>query len=299
MEFLLACSLSIFMTFVFRHIGIKFGFLDKPAGKLKPHETAIPYTGGTAMLLSLIPWLIHEPGYMVVVVSLWAIGFIDDVKGLNPSLRLMIELLAGFLFSLYYLNNSFFESLFLAFLFAAVVNAFNMIDGMDGVCSGVVVVSALVLVIVFQLHPLLLAFAGTFFGFFVWNFPPAKIFLGDQGSYIAGAFMGMMLLNSYGTESFIPVLAVVWLPLLDLSAGFLRRIIAGKSPFEGDRDHFYDKLFSLTKENKKATTILSIMMAFLWSVLGLLPNAIMSVSLLCLLSVVLVFKLKLLKQQSI
>lgn len=299
MDFLIACSLSIFITFVFRHIGIKFGFLDKPAGKLKPHERAIPYTGGTAILLSFVPWLIREPGYMIVVFSLWAIGFMDDVKGLRPHFRLVAELLAGYLFSLYYLNNSFFESLFLAFLFAAVVNAYNMIDGMDGVCSGVVVVSALVLVMMFPSHSILLAFAGVFFGFFVWNFPPAKIFLGDQGSYIAGAFMGMMLLSSYGTGSFVAVLAVVWLPLLDLSAGFLRRIIAGKSPFEGDRDHFYDKLFSLTKGNKKATTMFSIMMAFLCSILGLLPNAIISVTLLCLLSVGLVFGLKLLKQRSI
>lgn len=270
MEIIYTFLTALLTTFIFLKLGIKLQLVDKPSGKLKPHEKPIPFTGGTAIIVAMIPWLYSEWKLLLPVAALWLIGLLDDIKGISPLVRLFGELIAGFVGAYYIFGHSFLLSLVLAVAFAAVINAYNMIDGMDGICGGVTAVSGLLLSFVKGYGNVGRVMAGAYGGFLVFNFPPAKIFLGDEGSYIAGSIMGLALIGSFGTPYFLRVLAISWLPLLDLVAGFIRRILAGISPLKGDRDHFYDKLFVMAGKRKKVTFSLTVLMTFLYGVIGML-----------------------------
>ena len=267
MELILSFLAAVITTFVFLKLGFRFGLVDKPAGKLKPHERPVPFTGGTGVIVAMIPWLISDWRILAIAV-LWFVGLLDDIRGISPLIRLVAELLTGFIGAYFVFGNSFALSLVLAVFFAGVVNAYNMIDGMDGICGGVTVVTGIFLSFIRGYESTGRLLAGAYGGFLVFNYPPAKIFLGDEGSYVVGSIMGLALLGTFGSPDFLRVLAISWLPLNDLAAGFIRRILAGKSPLSGDRDHFYDKLFSITGRNKKVTFYLAVLMTFVYGIIG-------------------------------
>lgn len=293
MEIALSFFTALFATFVFLKLGIKLNLVDRPSGKLKPHEKPIPFTGGTAVIVAMIPWFFSEWKLLLPVAALWLIGLMDDIKGISPLLRLFAELITGFAGAYYVFGHSLFLSLFLAVVFAAVINAYNMIDGMDGICGGVTAVSGLLLSFVKGYENIGRVMAGAYSGFLVFNFPPAKIFLGDEGSYIAGSIMGLALIGSFGSPNFVKILAISWLPLLDLAAGFIRRILAGISPMKGDRDHFYDKLFVMTGKRKKVTFFLALLMTFIYGALGMVSsNNLMILLILAFLSIIQILSLK-------
>ncbi len=269
-EVLIAFCISLPMNLLFRVIGVRFGFVDKPGGVLKPHEKPVPYLGGTAILLSVFPWFLNYPHFFLPFVIMWAVGFVDDVRGLTPRIRLAIELLGGFAIAYIIYGYSFIDSAILAFIFGAAVNAYNMVDGLDGICAGNAIVFAVFASLAGFVPSFSLVFAGAFAGYLVLNYPPAKIFMGDQGSYLAGTFIGLLLIQSWDSQNFVRVVALSWPVILDLFIGFIRRSLAGKSPFKGDRDHYYDKIFVLTGKKKRATFFVSVCIALFYAFVGLL-----------------------------
>jgi UDP-GlcNAc:undecaprenyl-phosphate GlcNAc-1-phosphate transferase len=137
-----------------------------------------------------------------------------------------------------------------------IVNAFNFLDNMDGASAGIAVITSSILFAAAAFSGqifvggLAIVFVGTLLGFLVFNFPPAKIFMGDAGSLVVGFFVALLSLRTtyyHQAQSgpwypvFMPLI-VMAVPLYDFISVTLLRLSQGKSPFVGDTQHFSHRL---------------------------------------------------------
>jgi len=259
--FIISFTISILLTPFFILFGRKAGFVDRPDGILKPHTREIPYLGGIGIFFALLPFLWQHSSIFLIFSIITALGFLDDVFDLSPKLRLLLEIIL-ITYIVITFHNIFDVWLFL-FIFGgvALVNAVNMVDGLDGICAGNVAISALFLVLLSSSafsKSLSFSLLGASLGFLLYNFPPAKVFLGDSGSYLLGISLTSIYLSNIQPPSFKKVLLYIfplWLYFLDLIAGVIRRIRNRKNPFSGDRDHFYDKLRRRLSGEKRVALI--------------------------------------------
>jgi UDP-GlcNAc:undecaprenyl-phosphate/decaprenyl-phosphate GlcNAc-1-phosphate transferase len=135
---------------------------------------------------------------------------------------------------------------------AGAISAFNVTDGMDGLCAGISLISCIgyFFLGLKSGNVLLCSFSGILFmsllGFLPYNFHPAKIFLGDAGSGFLGFMLGTMAVMAtsrpYDIVNFIAVILVIGLPVFDIAFAILRRLFRRKPLFTGDRNHLYDLL---------------------------------------------------------
>ena len=250
---------------VVRSLARRWELYDRP-GELKIHAGAIPRVGGVAIGLAFLAalltrrHLVHTAmtGFMVGLTVVFLSGLVDDLRGLRPAARLAVQAIAGGL--LYYtgwqvalsdlgmVNVATTIALVLWF-----VNAFNFVDGSDGLAAGLAAVAALGFVFIFVRHnlPELAAISAALFGscagFLFLNFPRATIFMGDCGSTMLGLVLVSLTLAAarasptpaLGLSSSLLFAAV---PLADALFAIIRRLRRGQSPFSGDRRHFYDLL---------------------------------------------------------
>jgi len=270
--------ISVLTIPLFRKVAFQYGIVDKPDGELKPHDRITPYLGGFSVFLGVLFVTPFEPITKIVLTVLMLIGLYDDVKNLDPKVRLLTEFVVSFVLVYKYTGFSLFFPIY-SVLAVALINAVNMMDGLDGVCASVSVISAIGLFTVATSRydkVLLLALVGALFGYLLYNFPPAMIFMGDAGSYLIGGVLSIGLLSSIRNGfSNLPytVSAFIFLSLFffDLGAGVLRRVLNGRSPFSGDRGHFYDKIQSKTK-NKKHTLFVVVFIQFVLFTIGMIAK---------------------------
>ena len=288
-----------------RQLAFKAGALDKPDAR-KIHSTPMPLWGGLGVSLSAtIAFLVALFGFSglalsprqfdgvvaVVICSLLivVVGMIDDRFGMAAKVKLMAQIgLALILigagvridfFSLptmdgvVYLND--WQCIGLSLLWiVGVTNAVNLLDGLDGLVSGVACGSATILAVVAALNgqwlPVLAmaALAGAALGFLRFNFNPATIFMGDTGSLFLGLmFASWSLLGYLKTTATVtltvPILLVMAVPLLDTSYAILRRGMARQPIFKPDKGHLHHRLLSTGMSQKQAVvTIYAINTAF-------------------------------------
>ncbi len=301
MPLLVSLVLSAILTPIFILIGRKGEFVDRPDGMLKPHSKAIPYMGGIAMFFSLLPTFWNHSQLLVMIAILTAVGFLDDVFNLSPKLRLSIELLTAIYVVLTF-HNVIDTWLFLLILGVVVlINAVNMIDGMDGVCAGNIAISLVFFVILSSSgtsKEIALSLTGASLGFLIYNFPPAKIFMGDSGSYLLGISLSVVYLSSVKPIDFhsaVQYIFPLWIYLLDFTAGFLRRTLHKRNPMKGDRDHIYDKL-KRRIGNVKMTTLSTYLINLSFSFLSILArfNTLSALLIAIFLSAILIKSLKML-----
>ncbi len=197
------------------------------------------------------------------IAALFALGLIDDKKHLGPFLKLAVQfavaLTAAFFADIrveLFIQSKLLTSLISAFWIVLVINVFNFLDNMDGAAAGIAVIVSAILFTAAAVSgqvfigALALLFIGTLLGFLVFNFPPAKIFMGDAGSLPLGFILAMLTLRTtYYQQALsgpwypvlIPLISMA-VPLYDfLSVTFLR-ISQGNSPFVGDTQHFSHRL---------------------------------------------------------
>jgi UDP-GlcNAc:undecaprenyl-phosphate/decaprenyl-phosphate GlcNAc-1-phosphate transferase len=249
---------------------VRFRIFDPP-GPLKIHSTPIPRLGGVAIaaaalagtILAVGTTNIALPYFCAALTLIWLAGLIDDFRGLSPLLRLVAQIGgAGLLYfggwRLWPSAPSIVALLADCFWVVLFVNAFNFLDGTDGLAAGVtgVIAAAYILASGAALGTIGYALAWSLLGataaFLVFNFPPAKIFMGDSGSSTLGfsvAFLGLDLIaaknaNTTSATALIFPLLVAALPLADALLAILRRVKTRRSPFQGDRRHFYDLLLA-------------------------------------------------------
>jgi UDP-GlcNAc:undecaprenyl-phosphate GlcNAc-1-phosphate transferase len=252
-----------------RRLCNRWGLFDQ-SGPLKIHLGAIPRLGGVAMAASIAAGVgFNLPiksmpicPFLAALVLIWGVGFIDDIRGLAPILRLAVQIFGGILLwyggwrlpLLTYSSVNLAGVCLFVMLFA---NAFNFLDGADGLCAGVtaIIATGYILLPGITLSRLgsLVAWSllGTSTGFLFFNFPVANIFMGDSGSTVLGfcvAFLGLDLYRSNVTNLngiivFFPLL-IAAVPLLDGILVVSRRLRGHRKVLAGDRCHFYDFLMA-------------------------------------------------------
>lgn len=281
-------------------IAFKLNIVDKPDYKLKTHEKATPYLGGVAFVLSFLIFTPYSLFRKLYITVLSLMGLYDDIKSTNPWIRLIVEFLIGFLVSTRFLTSP--VEIFVAtFFYAFLINSVNMMDGMDGICAITSAIAAfgLIWTVMFPYDKFyLISLMGALLAYLIYNFPPAKIFMGDMGSYTIGAILGVSVISSFSKSLSHTVAALIILTpfFLDTFTSMIRRILTGKSPFYGDRDHIYDKLYRRLNSKRK-TFITMTLISSIFCFLGMiyikfeLISAIFTIVLI----IFLTLKLKLLK----
>jgi UDP-GlcNAc:undecaprenyl-phosphate GlcNAc-1-phosphate transferase len=200
---------------------------------------------------------------LLCVLILFLLGLWDDKKHLGPVFKLAVQFAVAIIAAAFaeiriefFIENRVITSILSAVWIALIINAFNFLDNMDGASAGIAVIASSILFIASALSGqvfvggLALVFIGTLLGFLVFNFPPAKIFMGDAGSLVVGFFVALLSLRTtYYDQAqsgqWYPVLmplVVMAVPLYDFISVTLLRIKQGKSPFIGDTQHFSHRL---------------------------------------------------------
>lgn len=246
-------------------LATRWGLCDLP-GNLKPHLRPTPHLGGVAMGIAVIAGVslggagLFSPALLVFLALLliWATGLMDDLRNLRPGIRLAAQLLAGLLvaqtpWALTVFSNRFVDVTLTCAFVMLFVNAFNFFDGADGLAAGVVGVASLGYALLYSARAPSVGAAvswsllGACLGFLLFNFPPAKIFMGDSGSTVLGFLLAFLGLDFYrvhhgiGSHLLLPIV-FAGLPILDLFLAVFRRLRKHTSPFQGDRQHLYDLL---------------------------------------------------------
>jgi len=303
---LLALVISLFLFPVLRKFAYIVDLVDIPNNR-KQHVNSIPLVGGIgvfiavnlAMLVSLL--LDHSlqslETMFVITLILLIMGVIDDKKDLRASLKLAVQLLLA---HWVYSSGIRIESLFGFFgvyelapwiqylltvvVVAGVVNAFNLMDGIDGLAAGMALVGFAVFAAIAyligesKLTLVFLTFIGALIGFLRYNLSKKKkIFMGDAGSLVIGFVLvvsGIQLMQSSQGSSHIltvmlGVVGVLLIPVLDAVRVFRNRIKEGKSPFRADRNHLHHLVLALGIKHNRAS-LLIVAIAILLLVFGLL-----------------------------
>ncbi len=254
MPFVVGLAVSLVLTPLAMLVARKVDLLDHP-GHLKIHAHPVPYLGGVGILGATAAGLALDRSDLVVPLLLapalaLALGVLDDAVNLSPVGRLSEQILVG-LFVALIVDTRIAEPWDYLLVTAAVVvimNGMNFLDGLDGLAGGVALVSTIGFVIALGGvgEALALAVAGGLVGFLVFNRPPAKVYLGDGGSYLLGVLLSLLLTLAWrsgeGWSTSISSVLLVLLPVAEVTFAILRRARAHQSPLHGDRRHSYDLL---------------------------------------------------------
>lgn len=278
--------------------------VDEPSEERKLHTRSIPTIGGiiifAAFLFSSLLWYpdhvaraqeeLGQFNYlMACLILLFFVGVKDDIIGMSPMKKLLAHLMVGFI--LVVMGEIRIESfqgllgmdielpeygsiLISIFAYIVIVNAINLVDGIDGLAAGVGLIAAAAFGVWFafigDVHWALVAFslAGSLLGFLVFNFNPARIFMGDSGSLCIGAILSVLAIKLIGSPVDAlpadyqnvskPILAMTILayPLLDTLRVFSIRLGKGKSPLSADRNHLHHKMLDRHKSHKRTVIVI-------------------------------------------
>ena len=237
----------------------RFDVMDRPGGH-KTHLGATPYLGGVAVAggLLLVGWLsAGASGQLLVVVGgalvLGFVGLLDDVQPVSPWIRLAYQVVAAIALWLVGVRAGVFDTTWIdlpltVLWVVAVTNAFNFIDNMDGIAAGVAIASALGIAAIagyngdYLVTSLALATAGAALGFLRYNFPPARIFLGDAGSMLLGFLVAALILKldlpvGPSAPRVLSTVLLAGVPLFDLSVVVIARLRDRRPIWHGSTDH--------------------------------------------------------------
>ncbi|NPA53683.1 MAG: undecaprenyl/decaprenyl-phosphate alpha-N-acetylglucosaminyl 1-phosphate transferase, partial [Aquificae bacterium] len=263
--FFLSLIINFFIMFLSKRKQIFLDKIDKNHGLYK---SPIPRIGGIGIYLSfgIASIFLSKTAFYLWLSALpvFLVGLLEDLKGdIPPKLRLVIiaigAILGIVLLDAVIINISITElPLFLAipftiFAIVGITNAINMVDGFNGLASGIVLISLISMFILslklkdFELAMIIITLVSSILGFFILNFPKAKIFLGDSGAYTLGFMVGIisiLLLKRHPEVSpWFPVVLLAY-PITDVLFSIFRRVFIQKtSPFKPDKLHFHSLIY--------------------------------------------------------
>jgi len=276
----------------------RYGVVDRPNSR-SMHASPIPRGAGFAVFIGLSAGLIfglETAIYVwVLLVGLTALGGADDIWGLKAKPRLLFQ------FAITTIACVFFEfelgrmsavALFVMILFlVASVNATNFMDGLNGMTGLHAVFFGVFYALLMLLNQenefliLPLCLVGSVLIFLKWNFPHARVFLGDSGSYLIGGVVGLCALIVFIQTSSIVAFVPLYIYATDTGFTFLQRIARGRNPFLAHRGHIYQRMVSggVSKKNTVlvtlAFTIVGSVSALIISIFLLEPNPIIIITL--------------------
>jgi UDP-GlcNAc:undecaprenyl-phosphate GlcNAc-1-phosphate transferase len=253
--------------------------MDNPSPE-KIHNIPVPRTGGLGIFLTFLLGIVLFPNilhyYEIIFLSLiFLIGFIDDMISIPQKIKFILEIILGIMLSIInswrFTGIYIFDVLFSTFYMVGSINALNEIDGMDGLAGGIVLITSLFLS--YWIKDITLVIAVAVLGFLLYNFHPAKIFMGDGGSLFLGSFIGLIslkILNSNPNFSTLIALIFVYsIPIYDSALTILRRFLSGKSLFVPDLGHFYNKLYNIIN-NYVGTVLIIYAIAIINGIIGII-----------------------------
>jgi UDP-GlcNAc:undecaprenyl-phosphate GlcNAc-1-phosphate transferase len=330
LPFLASFILSVFLTLGVRRAALYFKIVDQP-GERKIHKSAIPLLGGVAVFLSFfivlflysgrflagnLDWR-HLIGFFIGALCIIVGGILDDKYNLPAKWQIVFPLLAiaaviiggveiekitnplgGFI----YLKDLIIVGpVLIALWLLGMMYTTKLLDGVDGLVSGIGAVGALV-VFLFTLTTkyfqpdIALAAAilmGSAGGFLVFNFYPAKIFLGEGGSLFFGYVLGVLAIISGGKIAI--ALLIMGIPILDVAWTIMRRLLQGKNPFRfADNKHLHHRLLNLGL-NQRQTVLVFYFFSLVFGLSGLFLQSrgkllVLFILLLIMLAIVIIFQ---------
>ncbi len=282
--FLLTLLLSPFSIKISRKLNI----LSKPK---KGETEGKPCLGGIAIYIAFVVTLflmtffkiIHGPGLVGLIIAsgmMVLLGLIDDAKDLRPLKKIIAELIAIGVLILFgvFTRISFlpiWANILITFIWILfITNAFNLLDIVDGLTSGLVIIISLTLLVISLVNRdifsgiVLVALLGSHLGFLKYNYPPARIYMGDTGSLFSGFILAAVAINiSYAplerpVALITPILAMS-LPIYDTLFLIIMRIKKGKPIFSKTNDHFTLRLVTMGNGVRKSIWIMYLFSIFL------------------------------------
>lgn len=306
--FVLAVLTAAILTPITIKIAYKVGAVDVPKDARRMHSKTMPRMGGLAFILAFFVAIIYMLltggiadttnlfGFFIGLAIVASVGFLDDVYQLKAWQKLIAQIIAAIVviasglricyvnipfLALYGLNDVL--SIIITFgWIIGVTNALNLIDGLDGLATGVSAISTLALTVIFILNgagelPIIMTVAllGGLIGFLPYNFNPAKTFMGDVGSNSLGFILATVsmigMAKTYTFMAIILPVVVLGLPIFDTLFAIFRRVLHHKSIMEADRGHLHHKLIDAGLSQRQAVLTLYAVTA----VLGILAVVIL------------------------
>lgn len=286
--FIFSTMISLFLTPLFMNISFKFEFLDVPKETRKVHKAPMPFLGGIIIYISFLITLTLQTSFIdrthfIIIVSSTIIligGIIDDIYPIKPKEKLIIQIIAisVLIFNDIYIKDVTFlpggttfslKFLGIPLMFGWVIlltNAFNLIDGLDGLASGVSFIVSLSIFLVsiisgnFSSAIISSVLCGTLIGILPYNFYKARIFIGDSGSQFIGFILSVISVSGKNTINgeFIMLIPIIicGVPLFDALTSIVRRKIKGMPIMQADKGHVHHKLISLGNSHPKSVVIM-------------------------------------------
>lgn len=278
---------SFLLVFVSKKIALHIGALDIPNNR-KVHNKPMPRLGGLAIygafLFGYIMYGSITTQMLSILIGTFIIvilGLIDDIKPLKARDKFLVQIIAASIVVFYgklyfseltilglrWIFPTIINQLLSLFFIVAATNAINLIDGLDGLCSGISsIYFSTIAIIAFILNKqqgldviLCLIMLGSTLGFLTHNFPPAKTFMGDCGSTFLGfmiAVIGLLGFKVTTITSLVVPLCILAIPILDTALAILRRIIHHKKIGEPDKQHFHHQLLRMKFSTRKTILII-------------------------------------------
>ena len=260
--------------------------LDIP-NERKVHKFPMPRLGGLAIFIGFLV------GYMVfckptvqmnsiLIGSFFIIllGTFDDIKPLTPLIKFGGQLLAAIIVVYYgnivmqdisafgiYIDFGIFAGPITILFITAVINCMNLIDGLDGLAGGIATIFFITIAIISNIYglyngldaSLTLIMIGATLGFLLYNFHPAKIFMGDSGSMFLGYIISIISLLGFKNvtlTSFIVPVLILAIPILDTLFAIIRRLLKGQSFAKADKEHFHHQILRMAGNQTKTVLII-------------------------------------------
>lgn len=284
------------LTPAMRATAIRIGAFDSPNIPRKIHKEPVPYLGGVAIALGILivsysamlfknftlSNFLLASSVLLPALAIAVMGLVDDLKGLEPWPRLLLQTAAAVIVSVIListhtigtpLNNTFLDSAITTFWIVGVCNSINFFDNLDGGTAGTLaVITGFIFIIAFSRHQALVSAlaivtAGATAGFLLWNRAPAKIYMGDAGALFLGIIVAVLTIRldpeiTPRSKSLAIPFLLMALPILDTTVAVVSRLRRRVSPFQGGRDHLSHRLIRLGFEREGAALTLWFAAAF-------------------------------------
>ena len=296
--------------------------VDTPSEERKMHRWSIPTLGGVvifgAIVFSYSLWFpqeyIHIDGMLnnfkyllACLILLFFVGVKDDIIGTAPVKKLIAHIIVGFILvvmadirilsmhGIFGVNKplDLWQSYLLSiFVYTVIINAINLIDGLDGLAGLISFLASFCFGVLFYfsgnipLSLLSMVLCGTMLGFIIFNFSPARVFMGDAGSLSIGAIFCVLSINCInenfnlsprwveGLNKAVLTMSIMVYPLIDTLRVFIMRVIKGKSPLKADKKHIHHYLERTGIGHAKISLIL-----FFFSLLVILFQVFLEITL--------------------
>ncbi|MDO5037561.1 MAG: MraY family glycosyltransferase [Tissierellia bacterium] len=304
LPFALAVFIALLATPAVRKWSLHYNVMDLPGDKRRVHKKPIPLAGGLAIYLALISSsLIFLPlsrgtlGYIVGATIIVLTGLYDDKYNMAAKTKFALQIVAALaLILIGDVNINFFTNPFYGqdtlisleamslpitlFWMVGITNTINLIDGLDGLATGISMIAAISLMLIahrfsyLEIAVLSAILAGGCLGFLPYNFNPAKIFLGDTGALLLGFSLSFIAVEGVMKSAAIltillPVL-ILGVPIFDTTFAMIRRKMAGRSIVSPDKGHLHHRLLHRGLSQRQTVLALYLVTA----IFGLIANLI-------------------------